>query len=347
MMNETQMQEALQSIREQLTGNLLEDELLIQKKAAEYDKQGETEIQNRLLDMALHLMPKDKLDFLKETVYIGERPMSAVYRQAAALMQKQEFSAALALTQQLYDKIVQHFGETPERRFFSFRNLLESNLYYHLYNPSKRLEKTPFDFPLFLTAHAYCLLELRRPDEAVPVLETAIRFNPLNPDPRFELAEVYKFTHRDAELLRTIRETLPVCAMPYALSRCYANLGFYCTNIKDYESAVCFYFESLLYMKHPMIRAELAHLSQLMQKEIKPPTRQDVLAAFEKHDVMNGANPELLTIARALADQALEKREWEPASFYLRVLKDLTGNEQAAAQYAQCQEELKKAKSAE
>lgn len=340
MMTETQMQEILQNIREQLTGNLSEDILLIQKTAEEYEKAGEKEVPGKLLDLAMSLMPEDKLEYLKKTSYIGANPLSAVYREAAGMMQKGEYAEALKLTEQLYAKITENFMETPERRFFSFRNLLESNLYYRLYNPAKRLEKTPFDFPLFLTAHAFCLVELRRPQEAIPVLETAIRFNPLNPDPRFELAEIYKVLRDDEKLLATIRETLPVCITPAALARCYTNLGFYCVNIKDYDSAAHFYLESLVYHDEPMVAQELRHITFLSGKGIQRPTRADILSSFQKHDVMHGANPEVITIASALADQAMEQKEWMPASYYLRVVRDLTGDEHAAAMLEKCQNEL-------
>jgi tetratricopeptide (TPR) repeat protein len=183
---------------------------------------------------------------------------------------------------------------------------------------------------------------MRRPDEAVPVLEAAIRFNPVNPDPRFELAEAYKVMGQDEKLLTVIKETLPICATPYAISRCYANLGYYCVEVKDYENAVRFYFESLIYADHPAVPAELKHVAMLMGKKITPPTREEVLSAFAAYEIPNGPSQEVVGTATALANQAVEKHEWEEATFYLRVLSDLTHDPETKALLTKCQEQLKK-----
>ncbi len=332
----------VESLRGQLTGDLLKDMQFLEQKAAEYAKQENgDEIANAIANFAMTLMPQGHLDFMKQKIFIGERRMDAVYAEANALMQKRQFDKALVLTGQIYDKIRTEYVETDEARMFSFRNLLESNLYYIMYHPSKRLDKAPFDLVRYLMAHAFNLVEMRRPSEAIEVLEEAIRFNPVSPDPRFELAEIYKLMHEHDKLLTVIRETLPVCATPYALSRCYANLGYYCVDIKDYEKAICFYFESLVFTHTPAIRAELMHVAQLMGQKIRPPKREEVVAAFASLNIPLGPDPNVLTVAAALGEQAMEKEEWENACFYLRVFADLTNDEEAKRHFAECQEKAK------
>lgn len=345
-MTELEKNDILQSLRSQLTGELHKDMVFLEAQANEYAAKGENALVHAISEMAVELLPDQHRKFMKQTLYIGERRLDAVYGEAAALMRQNQCEKSLVLTKQLYDKILECFTETSEKRFYSFRNLLESNLYYVMYHPTKHLEKTPFDFVRFLMAHAYNLIELRRPKEAIPVLEEAIRFNPVNPDPRFELAEAYKVLGEPEMLLAVIRETLPICATPYALSRCYANLGFYCVEKKDYENAVCFYYESLIYANHPAVPAELKHVSMLMGKKIAPPTREEVLKAFAAYELPNGADANVLGVATALANQAVEKHEWEPATFYLRVIADLTNDEETRALLKRCEEQLEKEKTA-
>ncbi len=340
-MTEQERNEILASVRSQLTGDLHKDLQFLEAQAAEYSqKEGSEALVQDLLKIALERMPQDHMDYLKQSIYIGERRLDMVYGEAAALMQNKQFDKALVLTGQLYEKVMEQFKESEERRFFSFRNLLESNLYYIMYHPTKHLEKTPFDFVRFLSAHAYNLIEVRRPKDAIRVLEDAIRFNPVNPEPRFELAEAAKMLGETDLLLTVIRETLPICATPYALSRCYANLGFYCVEVKDYENAVRFYYESLIYAKHPAVPGELRHVSMLMGKPIQPPTRKEVLQAFADYELPNGPSEDVLHVATALANQAVEKQEWEPAVFYLRVLSDLTHDPQTAELLERCTKQL-------
>jgi len=347
-MTETEKNAILEELRGQMTGELLADLQMLEAKAAEYGaKENGAEIANAIADFAVSLMPKEHMDFMKQKIYIGERRMDAVYAEASALMQKRQYDKAVVLTGQIYEKIRAEYVETEDARIFSFRNLLESNLYYLMYHPTKRLEKAPFDFVRYLMAHAFNLVEVRRPSEAIEVLETAIRFNPVCPDPRFELAEIYKLMHEHEKLLTVIRETLPVCATPYALSRCYANLGYYCVDIKEYEKAICFYFESLIYTHTPAIRAELMHVSQMMGERIRPPKRAQVLEAFESLEMPNGPDTNVLHVANVLGEQAMQNQDWENACFYLRVFADLTNDDNAKKLFADCQEKLKAQRNAE
>lgn len=336
MMTEKEMQEILDGLQGQLTGTLQEKMLFLNEKCEEYSKAGESDLANAIVELAMKQFPPEQMEFLQRTVFIDNKPMDVVYRQAVKLMQKREYAKALELTEKIYDKIRLNYVETNEKRCFSFRNLLESNLYYHLYHPTKNLERAPFDFSKFLAAHAYCLTELRRAEEAIPVLELAIRYNPMNPDPRFELAEIYKILGKNDLLLTTIRETLAISTTPYALARSYENLGFYCVNIREYADAVCFYFESLVFADNPAIVGELQHVSIMMGKKLTPPTRKQVIAAFEKHDVMVGPNPEVLVIAKAMADHALGENNLREAIFYLTVLKGLTNDAEIEAKLAEC-----------
>ncbi|MBQ7004244.1 MAG: hypothetical protein IJN57_09835 [Oscillospiraceae bacterium] len=345
-MTDTEKNEILLALRSQLTGDLSKDMVFLEAKANEYAASGDNDVVHAISEMAVNLLSDKDKQFMKQKLYIGERRLDAVYGEAASLMRQHLYDKALVLTGMLYDKIRKEFAETPDKRFYSFRNLLESNLYYTMYHPTKHLERAPFDFVRFLSAHAFNLIEVRRPQEAIAVLEEAIRFNPVCPDPRFELAEAYKVLAMPEKLLEVIKETLPISVTPYALSRCYANMGYYCVEKKDYENAVCFYFESLLYADHPAIPGELKHVSLLMGKKIAPPKREEVLKAFADYEIPNGPDQNVLGVATALANLSVEKHEWEPAAFYLRVLFDLTHDDETKALLERVEAELAKEKEA-
>ncbi len=331
MMTEQEKKQIIEELRSHLTGRQTEDLVYLQQQAEAYAAQDpQSEIPAEILKLAYTLLPQEQLSYLQKTMYIGERRLDQFYREAEALMQKGQTAKALTLTKQLYEHVIQQFPETDTARFFSFRNLLESNLYQLLYHPTKKLLKAPFDFTRFLTAHAYNLVEVRRTQEAIPVLKDAIRYDPVNPDPRFELAEAYKLLNDNDALLETICDTLPICTSGYAISRCYANLGFYCVNLKDYKSAVAFYYESLNFADHPAVPGELRHIEHLSGKPIVPPTREMINAAFAKYQIYHGPGKEVLYVARELAKQAQadEKRRNE-AIYYLRVVTELIHDEDA------------------
>ena len=146
-------------------------------------------------------------------------------------------------------------------------------------------------------------------------------------------------------LTSSVKEALLIASTPYALSRCYANLGYYCIEKKDYDSAVCFYYESLIYAPHPGVQGELMHIASITQKKIQPPIREEVVAAFEKYGLTPGADKDLLAVAAALGQEAIKRDDSNLARFYLIILYGLTRDEKVGEliekKYGGLPEELK------
>lgn len=342
-MTEQEQKDIILSIENQFTGELSKDILLLQAEVEKYSRQKDgAALAEKLLEIAQNMIPAEQKEFLKQTIYIGDRRLDKIYGEAQQLMKNRETAKALALTKELYEHILKHFPETDTERYFSFRNLLESNLYQYLYHPTKKLFKAPFDFTLFIGAYAYNLIELRHTEEAIPVLEEAIRYNPVNPDPRFELAEAYKLLGKPEELLTAIRETMPVCTTNYAIARCYANLGYYCVETGDFDSAICFYVESAMFHDDPHIPYELNHIGQLTGRKISRPSKEEIAAAFEKYEIPHGCCRDTFHVVTSLAEQAMENETWGEAVYYMSLVFDLTHDPKAKEDLDHCIEEHKK-----
>lgn len=322
--------EILDGIRSKLTGNTDEDIKFLEAEAEVY-KNSENVDGGAVIDgitkIIYEIMPEDKKEAVRSQIYVGDKRFDEAYREASMLSHDGKINESIEITQQLYDKVMTTFRETEEAKYMCFRNPLEHQLYLSIYAVNKKLLRSPFDLSKFLLLHAYNLVELKKPAEAVEVLNDAIRFNPVNPEPYFELAECYKVLCEPTKLLNTTKETLTIVTTPYGLSRCYANLGFYCIDKKDYDSAVCFYYESLIYGPHPGVQAELTHIASITRKKIVPPIRTEVAAAFEKYNLKPGADPDVIALASALAKDAMSKENMEDdARFYLLVVYGLTRN---------------------
>ena len=346
-MTDTEKDAILAAVRAALTGNTAQDMVYLQGEVEKYDADPETKpIARELLEIAYGLLTPEQDAYRKKMLYIGERRLDEVYTEAEHLMRDGKTAKALTLTRELYDHIMKNYQETAEQRFFSFRNLLESNLYHQLYHPTKKLMKAPYDFTLFIGAHAYNLVEVRRLDEAIAVLQDAIRFNPVNPDPRFELCEIYKLLGDNDKLFEAICDILPIASSAYALARCYTDFGYWAVNRKDYSSAVAFYYESLMLAEHPRVPGELRHIEQLTQKPIVPPNREMINAAFAKYKIYHGPGRELMYTARELAKQAQAGERWEEAVYYLTVIHSLIHDDEAKAALETCRKALDAQRSA-
>lgn len=329
-MNEQEKKDLLQQIQSRMTGDRVQDTAILEEEINRLEGQeNANEIADELLQMAYGMITDEEQAYLQKTLYIDGKSLSHIYAETSDLMRKGNRAEALKLSRALYEHILMHFRESDTERFFSFRNPFESNLYHILYHPTKRLIKTPFDFTLYIGAHAYNLVEAGRAPEAIPVLKEAIRFNPVNPDPRFELAEVYKLTGDNDKLFETVMDTLPICTSAYAISRCYSNLGFWCVNTKDYDSAVRFYYESLNFADHPAIAGELKHIEVLSGKPLVPPTKEMINKAFAKYEIYHGPGQEVLHVAHELAKQANEAGQLREEAFYLNIIVSLIHDDEA------------------
>lgn len=320
-------QEIIQKVRDGLTGEYGVDMAYLEGQVTKYrNEENAAEIESAIAEIAYEILPEDKKEEVAKMMYLDGKRLDAVMNDAIKLIDEGKNEEAFKLTEALYTKIRIAYRETEEKMYLSLRNPLEHQLYLYFYQPSKRLERPPFDLSRMVMLHGYSLLEAKRPEEAVAVLEDAIRYNPLNTDAYFEMAECYKFMQQTEDLLGCTKETLSIATSPEEISRCYCNLGFYCVEIKDYDSAVCFYYEALIYGENPIVTAELHHIHQVTGKKLTPPTRKLVNEAFEKYGIKPGANDEVLSVVAALGKASIEEGDKARARIYFRILYSLTND---------------------
>lgn len=318
----------IEEIKKGLTGDPAKDIQYLQEQGVKYRTHAKAdEILKELSELSFSLLPEENRQKIKEDLFIGEKRVDQVFAEANERVKAKDLDGAI----EILAKIEAHADKSfpiEKNCFFSFRNRLEEYLYSHLYKPENKYGRTPFDFCQFLSAYGYLLVEKHKPQDAVAKLEKAIRYNPINVEPRFELAEAYKLLHEPDMLLECIKETTKIATTPYHISRCYANLGYYCIEIKDYDSAVAFYYESLIYAKNPAVQGELQHIRSITGKQIVAPTRDEVLAAFEKYDIKNGPNQDIINIAFSLGNYCIEHNAPPQESlFYMQVAYDLSKSE--------------------
>ena len=172
------------------------------------------EVESQIADLAYEILPDDQKEKVAKMLYIDGKRMDKVFAEVVELVNQKKIKEAFKLTEALYTKICINFRETEEHLYLSMRNTLEHQLYLFFYHPSKKLIRAPFDLCAMVMLHGYVLLDLGRAEEAVSVLEDAIRYNPLNPDPYFEMAECYKYLKQPEDLLGVTKETLSVATTP-------------------------------------------------------------------------------------------------------------------------------------
>jgi len=319
----------IEEIKKNLTGEIVKDMEYLQAKASEYQThESADEILHAISSMMFDLIPEDKKQYLRDTMFIGDKRMDQVFNEANNLFKARKLEESAALMKQIEEKVDEFYKNPENKNMFSFRNRFDEHLYREMYKPEEVFSRTPYDICTYLTAYGYILVEMEKGREAIPVLEKAIKSNPINVGPRFELAETYKMLHEPANLLYAIKETLPVTSSPDEIARCYCNLGYYCVEIKDYDSAVAFYYTSMLYYPNEHITGEIQHIAMLKGKQVDPPTKADIEKAFAKYNIKEGPNPVVVNMAYSLGEYCVEHNAHPQESlFYYSIAYNLTREE--------------------
>lgn len=278
-------------------------------------------------ELIVENMDDDKRDEIVRIIHIDGIRLDEYYDKIDKLVTAREMTEAKALAEKLYKKITVEFKEGEKAKFVSFRNPFEDNLYQYLYKDEKILTRAPFDFAMFITTYAYIVFETGSPLDAIPILEKAIEFNPVDCGPKFELAEVYKRIRNKKRLIEITQETLKVASSPIALSRCYANMGYMLTDFQEYEDAAVFYTASVMCAPDPSIPREMQHLADLKGSPVKYSGREKVVEVLEKYGMSLGPSVEVITVAAQLASHYLAQKDIENALMALKLTYNLTHDE--------------------
>lgn len=310
-----------------LTGTEDEKDAFLRQEAAKYASEGNVDGFEAANDLLLANMPEAKRKEIIRITHVDGVRLDKLYLQITQLMKEKKSVEAKSLAERLYKKITVEFKETDTEKFVSLRNPFEDNLYQLLYKPEKTLRRAPFDFAEYLTSYAYLILETGSPLDAIPILEKAIEFNPVDCGPKFELAEVYKLLKNRRRLQEITQETLHVASSPAAIARCYANMGYSLTDAMEYEDAAAFYVASVMMYPNAAIPYELQHLADLKGSPIIRPEHEQVVEVLQKYDMELGPHPDVVSVCAKLSAHYLQENDIPNALHAMKMTYILTLDE--------------------
>ncbi len=319
------------TILDELRGKLGDDReeniAFLKKETERFIKEGNAEGIEAAGTLILENMPQAQKDEIERLTHVDGERLDKMFEEINKLVNDKKIVEAKPLAEKLYKKIINDYPQTETEMFVSFRNPFEDNLYQLREKPEKTLRRTPFDFAQYITIYAYILTETGSPLDAIPILEKAMEYNPVDCGPRFELAEVYKLLGNKRQLMNTTRDTLKVCSSPVAIARCYANMGYILTDMGEFDDAVAFYTASIMYAPHPMIQYELQDIAQRKGSPIVQPSKEQIISVMKKYEMEFGVNKDVLSVAAQLSVHYLQKEDIPNALVALKMTYNLTRDE--------------------
>ena len=317
----------LNELRGKLGDSKEENEKFLKAEGERFAKEGSYDGVKAVGELLLELMPDDRRDEVSRLTHLDGMLLEDYYLEIVRLMDEKNMMDAKVKAEKLYKKILMDYSETDSAIFVSLKNPMEDNLFRLLYPTEKTVNRAPFDFAQYITAYGYILVDTGSAFDAIPILEKAIQFNPVDPNPRFELAEVYKLIKNSKQLLQTTRDTMKIAASPVHIARCYANVGYCLTDMGEYEDAVIFYTASAMFAPNPAIPHELHGLRDRIGYDLGVPSRDKVIATMEKYDIPYGPDENVIAVAAQLSNDFLKKGDIRNALQALKITYNLTRDE--------------------
>lgn len=311
-------------LRKKLGNSPEENEKFLKSEGEKFAEKGDLDSLRAVGELLLENMPEERRNEINRLTHIDGMRLDEMQNKIVGLINEKKILEAIPIAERLYKKIILEYAETETAKFVSLRNPFEDNLYQILFKPEKTLNRTPFDFPTYLTTYAYLLIETGANVDAIPVLEDAIRFNPVDVGPKFELTEVYKIIRNKKMVFEMTRETLAVASSPSAIARCYANVGYVLTDFGEYEDAAVFYTASSMFEANPAIPLEMNHLANLKGSPIVVPSRDKIIKTMKKYDIKFGVDQKVIDTAAQLATYYLGKKDIPNALHALKLLYCIT-----------------------
>lgn len=317
----------LEELRSKLGDSPEENAAFLKKETERFIKEGNAEGIEAAGTLILENMPQSQKDEIERLTSIDGKPLNEVFGEITNLINEKKILEAKPLAEKLYKKIITDYPQTEKSKFVSLRNPFEDNFYQLRFKPEQVLNRTPFDFAEYITTYAYLLVETGSPLDAIPVLEKAIEYNPVDCGPYFELAEVYKLLKNKRQVINTTKETLSIASSPVAIARCYANMGYVLTDMGEYDDAAAFYTASVMFAPHPMVPYEMQALANKKGSPIVRPEREQIVAAMKKYDIDFGPDQEVVSVCAQLSVHYLGENDIPNALQALKMTYNLTRDE--------------------
>jgi len=219
-----------------------------------------------------------------------------------------------------------HSDEFSE--YYDFRNSLEWAYFMTKNRPCKEIVPFPISYNDVLMTYAYVLVEKEDYDNAIKIIDTGLKRNPLHIDLMFEKASIYKNQKRLEESFQISRDCFDIAYRRVHIARCYRDFGYYFIENKNWDAAICCHLLSNHWFQTEKAKSELYFISQQTRKVIDEEYYAGNLdRILQENGVQLEPNHLWIEIASYLGETMVSKNNIEDAKFCYSVAYELTGND--------------------
>ena len=325
----------IEEIKAGLTGNTDQDlqylrELMESYKGHENSKEILRECGRIMYD----ILPEETKEELRQAAEKDDAALDHQLEQVEYCLLKKDYGRALKIIEpivKMMDMLIDAglSENDSSSEYYCFSELFQVILHRNMNESQKEYKTAQQPFSKAYLFYGILLVDLKRYEEATAALEKSLRWNPCDTDAFFEYAETFKFRGDLQRFFELTKDAFKIAYKPAAVARCFRNLGYYYTEMKQWEMAVACITMSTKYMTNDKnAQSELYYIEHTAGRTIAPPHFEDFKQFAEANDFPAGASPVVLGIAAQFGLHFLDDGRNDLAEYFLSIYYDLTDDEE-------------------
>ncbi len=328
----------IQNIRDAMTGDAEKDLAFLREQMEAYkEHEYAKEIIRECGRMMYELLPESTKEELTAAMEKDDAGMGEQLERFEFLMYKKDFDAALEVIEPLVRKMdmltaAGAFQDDNASEYYCFNELFEEIIHHERTQSEKTFRQCPIPFAKIYSYYGSLLIDLKRYEEAEEALEKALRWNPSSSDYLFELAETWKIRGDMERFLELTIRAFDNSFKSATVARCYRNLGYYFTEMKQWDMAVaCIVLSFEFVPADKNGQSELYYIEHMAGKHVEMPEFDEFRKVADQYGFPTGPSDELVQLAGNYANYFTFHENRDMADYFLRIFYDLTGDEEAKA----------------
>lgn len=317
--------EIMKEITNKLCGEQEKDLKYLFAEAANYmDHKNATEICRGIIRIAYNMLPDDEKDQLTNSIDTLNLFIQNILIEAGIKISENRLDEAEKMIKSIIpeDNLVK---EDESAIYLSFNELMEEIIYRYKYKTDEEARRDPYGNSKIYITYAYILVEQKRFDDAIIILEKGLKYNPVNVELLIEESEIFKLRKDWATYKRLTDMCLEYSYKPKDVARVYRNYGFMFIEQTDYDAAICCYLLSLFYDNHATATSELYHISKIINKTIDEKYYYEKInQILTDRGLQIGPSKDVLNLAYHFATKNEEEQDYKFALYFYTICFDLT-----------------------
>ena len=330
------MEEKINIIKENLTGNYDEDIKYLSDFAEEKQKQIDDDIDT--LD-AINSVIKELSNTVSNEEVIEENNEESLGENIDVVdeSKKEQIDALIAeLTQDIEKGNFDDALRSAESVIAEVEDLSKSNDDNKLYCSfgEKEVVATPYSNDVLYTVYSDILASKKRTKAAMDALDRAIYWNFLSRSARSKKIDLYFQKNEIVKCLDAIKKLQAISYTAQDLAECYNKYAYVFESLKDPKSAYALYILSYFYVNSDDVLNEINRLAT-QNPELADMTFEEVVELAKDNEVNVSPNSKIVSAYRSITRDFIEQQRYDEALLLVQNDYSITRDEELNSVYEQ------------